>query len=165
MEREVQRPPADVLAFYEQSVGEVFAYAMRLTGGDSDAAEELVQDTFLTLVREVRAGRVESVGIGWAITTCRHRFLDDLRGRRRRIERERRVAALAPPAPSEPANDTVDALRVLAPDQRAAMVMRYVDEMPVAEIAGTMGRSVHAVESLLARGRHALRRHVERGSE
>ena len=54
MEREVERPPADLLAFYERSVGEVHAYAMRLTGGDRHAAEELVQDTFLTLVREMR---------------------------------------------------------------------------------------------------------------
>ena len=42
--------------------------------------------------------------------------------------------------------------------------MRYVDEMTVAEIAGTMGRSVHAVESLLARGRDTLRKHMDRGS-
>jgi len=165
MEREAVHPAADVLAFYERSVADVFAYAMRLTAGDRHAAEELVQETYLALVREVRLGRVVGIGVGWAITTCRHRFLDDLRGRRRRIERERRVAAFPTAAGSDGVGDTLEALGLLASDQRAAMVMRYVDEMSVAEIAGAMERSIHAVESLLARGRETLRGHIERGTE
>ncbi|MGE5291624.1 MAG: sigma factor-like helix-turn-helix DNA-binding protein [Micromonosporaceae bacterium] len=36
--------------------------------------------------------------------------------------------------------------------------MRYLDGLPVADVAGHLGRSVHATETLLARARAALRR-------
>jgi catechol 2,3-dioxygenase-like lactoylglutathione lyase family enzyme len=43
-------------------------------------------------------------------------------------------------------------------DQRAALTLRYLDGLPVAEVAACVGRSVHATETLLARARAALRR-------
>jgi RNA polymerase sigma-70 factor (ECF subfamily) len=49
------------------------------------------------------------------------------------------------------------ALAELPPFQRLALTLRYLDGLTVAEIAAALGRSEHAVESLLARGRVALR--------
>ena len=40
--------------------------------------------------------------------------------------------------------------------QRAALVLRYVDDCTVGQIAETLGRSVRATESLLARARRNL---------
>ena len=42
--------------------------------------------------------------------------------------------------------------------QRVVMVLRYLDQLPVREIASTIGRSEKATESLLSRAREAFRR-------
>ena len=55
----------------------------------------------------------------------------------------------------------VAALDRLPADQRLVLVLKYVDEMTVAEVARELGRSVHATESLLARARTALRAAVD----
>lgn len=68
---------------------------------------------------------------------------------------------------SEPDCDAIgtgEALRALGElpaDQRAALVFRYVDDLPVREVAALLDRSVAATESLLALGRRALARHLE----
>jgi integrase-like protein/sigma-70-like protein len=45
-----------------------------------------------------------------------------------------------------------------AAQQRAALTLRYLDDLPVAEVAAHLGRTLHATETLLARARTALRR-------
>jgi RNA polymerase sigma-70 factor (ECF subfamily) len=42
--------------------------------------------------------------------------------------------------------------------QRTAIVLRYVDDLPVRDIAALLGRSEGAIESLLSRGKETLRR-------
>ena len=50
--------------------------------------------------------------------------------------------------------------------QRAAVVLRYLDDLSVRDVARLMGRSEKAIESLLSRGREALRRsYGESGDE
>ncbi len=49
------------------------------------------------------------------------------------------------------------ALRALPMAQRMAVVLHYLDDLPVRSVADSMGRSVGAVESLLSRGRAKLR--------
>lgn len=148
---------ADVLEFYDRASGEVYRYASRLVGGNRSRADDLVQETFLTLVRQVRGGRDEPVDVGWAISTCRSRFLDQVR-RNDRIERtQRRAFERRRGVGDEPPSKATEALARLNDVQRAALVLRYVDDLPVAEVATALGRSLHATESLLARAREALR--------
>jgi RNA polymerase sigma-70 factor (ECF subfamily) len=40
---------------------------------------------------------------------------------------------------------------------QAVRSLRYFDDLPVAEVARTLGRSVHATESLLNRAKAAFR--------
>ena len=42
-----------------------------------------------------------------------------------------------------------------------ALTLRYLDGLPVPEVAAHLGRSVHATETLLVRARAALRRVYE----
>jgi RNA polymerase sigma-70 factor (ECF subfamily) len=48
------------------------------------------------------------------------------------------------------------ALSELPERQRQAVVLRHIEELPNPEIAGVMGISVEAVESLTARGKRSL---------
>lgn len=149
----------DVVALYERTVDAVYRYASRLCGHDRAAAEELVQDTYLQLVQLVRSGSPDVVDGGWLIVACRSRFLDRLRSQRRREVREGAAVRLFPTASDSAAvgDETGDRLAALPADQRAALVLRYVDDLSVPDVARLLGRSVHATESLLARGRATLR--------
>ena len=57
---------AGLMAFYDLAFDEVYRSAAGLTRGDGHAAEDLVQDAFVRLVRAVRAGTSRRwVSIGW----------------------------------------------------------------------------------------------------
>ena len=100
----------------------------------------------------------------WVMGVARHKVIDHIR----RAEREQHRLALAWSARGPDPDDleteldgedparVVALLRDLSPAHRIVLVLRYLDDLPVDEIATLLGRSVHATESLLVRARHAL---------
>lgn len=158
---------AGLIACYRASLREVHRSLSRLTGGDRPLTEDLVQETFLALHREASTGRLETVDTGWLIVVARRKFLDHLRRTGREAHRLEQVGAAEPPPPPEPDWARVDPgealalLESLAPDHRAALVLRYVEDLPVAEVADLLDRSTSATESLLARARRELSRLVQ----
>lgn len=158
------RAERELLALYDRTVDDLYRYASRLAGGDRSLAEELVQETYVGVLRRLRAGERLEVAAGYLIAACRSRFLDELKSTGRRHRREAVATRVHTPAAGDPAEAAdrlaIDALAALPADQRAALVFRYVDDLPVADVAGLLGRSVHATESLLARARAALRTHL-----
>ena len=152
--------------FYRANVGAVYGYLSRLTAGDRPRAEELTQAVFLRLVTRLSGG-AELPETGWLIVTSRSVFIDGLRADERRTTREERSFHLAGAASGEPVWDEVaastalTALQALSPPQRAALVFRYVDDLPVNEVATLLDRSVEATESLLMRAKRALANSLE----
>jgi RNA polymerase sigma-70 factor (ECF subfamily) len=51
-------------------------------------------------------------------------------------------------------------LAELAPTHRAVLTLRYLDDLPVGDVATTIGRTVHATEALLTRAKAANRNHA-----
>jgi RNA polymerase sigma-70 factor (ECF subfamily) len=49
-------------------------------------------------------------------------------------------------------------LAKLGPHHRAALTLRYLDGLPVADVANYLDRTVHATEALLVRARSAFRK-------
>lgn len=141
-----------LVACYDQSVRAVYRAASRLTGGDRDRTDDLVQDVYLSLVRSARSGALTEVGLGWLLTSVRHRYFDRVRGEARDDRRLQLVWSQPTSAPSETAD-----LSGLPERERVALVLRYLDDLPVAEVAALMDLSVHATESLLARARRRAR--------
>lgn len=138
---------------YRATVAEVFRYASMLCGSDRARAEDLVQDAFLGLVRRVRGGERVEVSVGYLMVAVRHRFLDDVKQRAREQRRLELVATSGPPDPPGPIGE----LAGLSERERTAMVLRFVDDLPVAGVAEAMGISTRAAESLLARAARRLR--------
>lgn len=157
------RTPSETafLSFYDATIDEVYRYAARLCGADRGAAEDLVQDSYLSVLGRYRVDGERTLTIEYVVTTVRHRFLDRVRSG----EREERRLRLVHSAPDTGATDTPDApepllsnrLAELPARDRAALVLRYVDDLSVPEVAGAMGLTVHATESLLVRARARLR--------
>jgi RNA polymerase sigma-70 factor (ECF subfamily) len=157
---------ADATAFrawYDLVLPRVYGYLYQRCGRDRDLAEELTQQTFVDAVRS--HGRTTTDDpVRWVIGIARHKLADHFRALERRERGYLRLVARSP----EPAvtwlgdHDAegvlVDALRRLPAAQRAAVTLRYVDDLPVREVAALLGRSDGAVESLLSRGRETLRR-------
>jgi RNA polymerase sigma-70 factor (ECF subfamily) len=102
-----------------------------------------------------------AVSVPWLIGVARHKLVDHWR----RGEREQRgLAAVGPDQPEDPWDELLDtnaaysALARLTGPQRAALSLRYLDGLPVAEIADHLDRTLQGTETLLVRARAALRR-------
>jgi RNA polymerase sigma-70 factor (ECF subfamily) len=133
----------DVEAVFRESYGRAVAVLTRLLG-DIDAAEEAVQDAFLTAVQRWPVDGVPPSPAGWIITTARNRAIDRLRRESTRTDRYRAAVLLADPGPP-PEEGAVrdDRLRMLftcchpalAPATRVALTLRLVGGLSTAEIA------------------------------
>jgi DNA-directed RNA polymerase specialized sigma24 family protein len=54
----------------------------------------------------------------------------------------------------------LDHLSVCSDEHRVVLMLAYVDDIPIAEIAAMLGLSVSSTYSLLGRARDELRRHL-----
>lgn len=139
---------------YRATFAEVYRYAALLCGTDRSAAEDLVQDVYLEALDRTRSGAITELSVGWFVTTARHRFIDRMRS----AQRERRRLQLVVSTPSTDMGMHVpEQLAALPERERLAMVLRFVDDLSVAQVAMAMGATTHAVESLIARATRRLR--------
>jgi len=158
---------ADEEAFsrwYERSAPRVFAYVFNRCGGATDVAEELTQQTFVEALRRRDGYDGSGDVVAWLCGIARHKLADHYRRLEREERRDRRLVVrdLTIDEGGWGAADTrlvVDAaLRALPPQHRLVLLLRYLDRQGVPEIARTIGRSVEATESLLARARRSFAR-------
>ncbi|HTX01367.1 MAG TPA: sigma-70 family RNA polymerase sigma factor [Acidimicrobiales bacterium] len=149
------------LALYDGALPEVYGYLSARCGAAA-LAEELTAETFLAAVDAVRREPPTPVNVAWLIGVARHKLVDHWRAEERRDRRFQLLTTLRPPD-EEPWEVELDALRVrevlgeLSPQHRAVLSLRYLDDLPVAEVAELLGRTLHATEALLARARAAFR--------
>lgn len=151
--------------FYEQTLPRIYGYFLRRCEGVVAVAEDLTQETYLAAARELKRRRSVDAPIPWLYGIARHKLLDHYRHQRRVQDNvvpwhdglDESVGL--PCAGAEAMHDWVaEALARLPAGQRTVVVLRYLDGLSVPEVAATVGKSVHAVESLLARGRANLKR-------
>jgi len=140
------------------------AHAYRLLGNRAEA-EEVAQEAMMRLWRQApdwRAG--EAKVSSWLYRVTANLCID-----RRRRARGGMLALDAVPEPPDPRPGPAERLQARAraealqaaldglPErQRQAVVLRHIEGLANPEIAGIMGASVEAVESLTTRGRRAL---------
>lgn len=157
--------PENFREMYFTSLPHVYGYLLRRVGGSPAVAEDLTQETYLAAVSQSRSGQTsDSFSVPWLIGVARHKLMDHFR---RLAREERKLELVVGEAASREAWEWSDmsveqvlaALSTLPALQRAAIWLRYLDDLPVGEVARHLGRSVHATESLLARGRDGLRRY------
>ncbi len=152
---------AKITAFYDRAVREVYRYFHRATAGDRRLTEDLTQETFMACVRAVQQGQPDATTMPWLMGVARHKLIDHHR-RRTREDRKLSLAWSAEPIAQSTLDidvtdaEALDALQSLAPLHRLALMLRYVDDLSVAEVAAAMGRSLRATESLLVRARNSL---------
>lgn len=152
------------MACYRATFAEVYRYAGVLCGSDRSAAEDLVQDVYLSALAKARDGSLEALSVGWFVTATHHRFVDRLRSAER--ERRRLELIISPDfslrAEEEPMVVMPTQLSSLPDRERFALVLRFVEDMTVAQIGHVLGISTHAAESLVARAVRRVRQQEAR---
>jgi len=142
----------------------VFSIALRLLG-DYATAEEVAQDVFLELYRTGERLESDDHIRFWLRRTAKHRAIDALRRKSNRPEAEADEWLEQDQAlPHDRGlNISTEArleslLRTLPEGLRAAIVLRYQEDMLPDEIAAVLGQSSASVKSQLHRGLTLLRR-------
>lgn len=156
-----------VAALYRHALPQVYGYLLPRCGSAA-VAEDLTAETFTAAVAAARREYPPELTVAWLVGVARHKLVDHWR----RTERERRSLAVID-RETEPVEDPWEAqldvaaahaaLSRLSAHQRAALALRYLDGLSVAEVAEHLGRSLHATETLLVRARAALRRVYQEG--
>ena len=154
----------------------LYRFALVRLRGDHDAADEVVQRTFCKAIERLDSYRGEAALYTWFCQICRNTLIDHCRRRgadARHVTPLEDLAnlrevleAITAPAIERPEvvawqddmrrliQTTVDVLPARYGD---VLEWKYIDGMPVQEIARRLGVGPKAAESLLTRAREAFR--------
>ncbi len=167
-----QMPVADVTAsaafadLFESQRRRALRLAYLLTG-DRDLAEEVVAEVFVRLYTPWQQGKIDDPG-----AYVRRAIINHVNSTFRRLEVRRRHDRTNVPQLAAPADAGVDdrdtvqrALLVLPVRQRAAIALRYLDDLSEAETADALGISVGTVKSQVSRGLDRLRELLDANQE
>lgn len=147
---------------------QVFALLSRLlsTGGLASSVEDLAQETFLRVFRELSGfsphgpARLSS----WILTIATRLGIDALRSRARRVtELDAEATVSEGPCTDEGAernrtgNAIEHAIAQLSPEFRATFLLRAYHELEYQEIADALGCDLGTVKSRISRARAQLR--------
>jgi RNA polymerase sigma-70 factor (ECF subfamily) len=162
-----RRDPARFDALYRRYLAQVYSYAYYELG-DHHAAEDATERVFLGALAnlhrfEERAKPADGDGAStfrvWLFQIARNIVSNERRtARRRPTEPIDETTVVADPlnveesvVRREEAGAAMRAVGRLAGDRRRALILRFVDEMSTAEIAGVLGKSEGAVRVLIHR--------------
>jgi RNA polymerase sigma-70 factor (ECF subfamily) len=151
-------------AWYDAVLPRVYRYLLSRCDHDERLAEELTQQVFVEAIRRRHSFDGRSDAVTWLCAIGRNKLVDHFRRAGREQRRQLRLLdggatdASASWQAAETRASVAATLDRLAPEQRLVLVFRYLDGLPVREIAAAIGRSESATESLLVRAREAFRR-------
>lgn len=135
--------------------------------GNRERAEDAVAEAFVRVYRQMARGDIREPR-----AYVRRAVVNEINSRFRRLALERREAQKRSGDDRGVRTPDVDivehdrmfaALRQLSPRQRAAVVLRFYEDLPEKQIAEAMGISVGTVKSTLSRGLERLRDLVDEG--
>jgi RNA polymerase sigma factor (sigma-70 family) len=148
--------PPPFSRFLEDHREAVYRFLLATVGPDE--ADDCFQETFIKALRAYpRLTGADNLR-GWVLTIARRTAIDAARSRGRRPVP---APALEPPAPDgtpEPGDAGLwEAVRGLPPRQRAAVTLRYVNDLSYAEIGRVTGSSEEAARRSAFEGVRRLR--------
>src|SRR4051794_40542226 len=144
---------------YKRYARDVYQYALALLANPADA-EDVTQTTFLNAYRAFQRGERPHKPHNWLIkiahNVCRMRWRQSSR-RPQEVPLDNVAEPVALDDEKPSLDEVLGALARLPFNQRAAIVMREVEDRSYAEIAEVLDTTVPAVEALLFRARTTLR--------
>jgi RNA polymerase sigma-70 factor (sigma-E family) len=149
--------PETIDLVFEEAFDRLYSTAYRVAfalGGDRGEAEDAAQEALARAL--VRWRQVNRYAEAWVVRTAANVMIGSWRKRRRTV-----VAARVPDAALAESDatrvDLVRALRDLPRRQREVVVLRYLADLPEAEVAAALGVSPGSVKQHASRGLTRLR--------
>jgi RNA polymerase sigma-70 factor, ECF subfamily len=154
-------------ALYEAYKDRVYSIAFYFFQADADAAGEVTQQVFLKLMAEIARFRGDAAFSTWLYRLVVNACVDRERRRRGDVVGEDPAtldSIAAPPtlsheeifAQREVASSVQRAVAALPPKLRAAILLRYFDELSYTDMASALNCSIGTVASRLSRGHRLL---------
>src|SRR5262245_12656996 len=134
---------------FRRFAGPVHAY---LRGAGAADSENMLGDVMVSVLRGLEKFRGDDAALRcWVFTIAYHRIIDERRRRARwrlAVTRSRAQTehALPPGEPVDP--QLVGALQQLTADQREVVLLRFVADLSLEDVAHMTGRTTGAVKSL-----------------
>jgi len=150
---------------YDKYSGALFAYAYKQVG-DSQVTEDLVAEAFKRFLISLERGGGPKEHLQAYLYRITHNLITDLYRRDApptlELDDERLVEDQPGPsrivASRQEANRVRQALRLITPEQRQVVVLKYLEDWSSPDIAWAMEKSLGAVKALQHRGLAALQR-------
>jgi RNA polymerase sigma-70 factor, ECF subfamily len=154
-------------ALYEAYKDRVYSIAFYFLQADADAAGEVTQQVFLRLMREIARFRGDAALSTWLYRLVVNACVDRARRRRTDVVAKDPMAldtiAVSPAlsheevlARREVATTVQRAVATLPPKLRAAILLRYFDDLSYSDMANALNCSIGTVASRLSRGHRLL---------
>ncbi len=150
------RPVDEVEAVVHRYGDMLFRLCYVMLGNEADA-EDAVQETFISYLRNTPTFKEAEHEKAWLITTAKNKCRDALRLRRRRPQislEDLREPSYEPPDSSD--SGILEALMSLPEKFRLVLILHYVDEYRVEDIARIIEKTPSAVKMRLQKGRRLL---------
>jgi RNA polymerase sigma-70 factor, ECF subfamily len=162
----------------ERSQRRLVRYLLYLTGR-RDYAEDLAQETWIRVLQRGSQYNGRQRFDPWLFAIARNLAIDYLRKKRKAVQTaslpddrgEILLVSSSGPSPFEAAAQSEDAIRlagqlqILSPLYREALLLRFQEDLSLAEIAQVLGAPVTTVTSRIYRGLAALRSAFEEGGD
>ena len=131
----------------------------RALAGDSQRADDLVQDTLERGLAKFHLWRRGSDLRAWLFAIMHNVFINQLKARREFALDDVAEAALQSPPQTDPleVRDLDAALRLLPTEQREVLLLVGLEQLSYAETGKALGIPIGTVMSRLSRGRDRLR--------
>lgn len=164
-----------ISALYDAFHQDIYYYIFKIVN-DEELAADLTQDTFVDILQKIGTLREPGAFVTWSRQVAYSRCTAHFRKRKElladededgysvfdTLEEDRSEFIPDAALDQEDLKATIQAMcDALPEEQRAALLMRYFEEMSVSQIAEIQGVSEGTVKSRLNYGRNALRKAVE----
>lgn len=150
---------------YDCYAGPIYGYLYRIIG-DAAQAEDLTGEVFVRLLQALRTNRAPRHNLaGWLYRVAHNLAMDLFRSQKKQpaVPLFEELLAQAGPGPDELENVQAGQrlrahLRHLTSDQQRVILLRFSEDLPLAEVARLMGKSEGAIKTLQHRAVSRLRK-------
>ena len=151
--------------FFDRYAARIRRFIANSLGVAADEADDILQETFIALADALPFFRGDSSLFTFACAIAHRKVLSLIRTNARRARLMRAAPVTSDATPHGVAADAEfnRALATLRPEYREVLILKYVEDIGVSEIARILRVSEHAVESRLARARKSLRKSLKEG--
>ena len=157
---------------YTLHIGKVYNLALHMTG-DKQLAEDITQETFIQVFKNLTGFRGESQLSTWIYSIARNICLRQLENKQRnsyhsiellieKVNLAGRSAQYDEPEKQFYINQVKDGcllgvMRCLSLQQRMAFILRVLYDLPIGEVSAVLGKSENSTRILVHRARKTLR--------